>query len=1055
MLDHRAALTSSLATTFLLSFATPLPAEGDAEGAVVRCETSDVELARRSIARAWATGLAVTSTISDDLIATGALPTIEPFASGDLQADNPMLRAYDGLLRGALLEADTVRMGFVTCIEAGTVGLEAMAAEASMLAGIAWLVLAETFDDFRIDPLAVPFGPDSMFVAYDATIQRLSEAIALATTAGETDLVRAATAVRARAHFGRALWTSRRAGYPDGPLVASANAVADAQSALGLSSMPTGPTLTTRFDLWPDLIPSDAYATLTSAGTLAAALTDPVDATVVASLQDRLDELFIDITAEKDLPIVTRAELRLIVAEHALANGNASGFLAEINGLRTGQGLTPYSGGTSAEHEAILRHHRRAELFLLGRRLADQYRFSVATPEWTTTPTTLLPLPAGLTPASTDHLTVSGVPGPLPVVALVDARVGWGCVRSGASFAVGGVAELLLDAPTNVLPPAGCRSEAALFSYRERFVIEPGLTGWTTALGDAQPLTTDAPYAIHLWVRGPATAESTAQTHLAVANGIFALNRLGVRLTMTFEVDPAAPIKVCRCPGETGPVDTDCTWAPGSFPTPAPDGALDVYYVDESSWNGTGSYFGHYCERAPGSHDDLIFISATAASSTLAHEIGHALLRQGDAREHVLTGPEDGFDETNLMASFAGMDTVKSEARDRLTLGQVYRANVDDRSWLNHARRYDSGTASMLTDPVRDDPTRTWRCQCDWHSAVPCPPLSLDLAGPPDHTRSGTNFVPVCNDSIGHEVPWAWSGGDPQDWAVAMVDGRLSDGTCVDDLVVASRRRPVTGSFIFPVGNLDATAPCPGPELFVFSRYHGMLHWAAASPTPLPWSSATGDFLDLTVAAPGSIVAPHAVDVVYRLIGSASFADLEAGADYLELAFDRARVGVDFTPAPGSAPAPLLGPPSPMPCAPSPGPDYTAGVLNVYYTDTLPSGITAEPFGALCGTDGNILYLLSPGAPENELAHQVGHAFGLEDLTTGDLDPARLVNNLMRDPADGSPGARAELTVGQVFRTYWRSTSHLHALVAPGPPRCDAPFDPTTCPYLGADVPGR
>jgi hypothetical protein len=88
--------------------------------------------------------------------------------------------------------------------------------------------------------------------------------------------------------------------------------------------------------------------------------------------------------------------MRLILAEDELAKGNTTAFRTLINAVRALNGLSPYTGQIPAVE--ILKHERRAALFVTGVRLLDMYRFGVRDPLWHATsdartkPGTLLPI---------------------------------------------------------------------------------------------------------------------------------------------------------------------------------------------------------------------------------------------------------------------------------------------------------------------------------------------------------------------------------------------------------------------------------------------------------------------------------------------------------------------------------------------------------------------------------------------------------------------------------------------------------------------------------------
>ena len=71
----------------------------------------------------------------------------------------------------------------------------------------------------------------------------------------------------------------------------------------------------------------------------------------------------------------------LILAEAALSQGDDAGFMTQINALRAlDSKLSAYSGQVDAM--TLLKHSRRVNLFLQGRRIADHYRFEESATDW-------------------------------------------------------------------------------------------------------------------------------------------------------------------------------------------------------------------------------------------------------------------------------------------------------------------------------------------------------------------------------------------------------------------------------------------------------------------------------------------------------------------------------------------------------------------------------------------------------------------------------------------------------------------------------------------------
>jgi len=81
-------------------------------------------------------------------------------------------------------------------------------------------------------------------------------------------------------------------------------------------------------------------------------------------------------------------EMHLILAENELAtNGDTPTFRAQINAVRSLDGLPDYTGQVTAM--AILEHERQVNLLFQGRRLADHYRFGSKDPLWLSNSTTV------------------------------------------------------------------------------------------------------------------------------------------------------------------------------------------------------------------------------------------------------------------------------------------------------------------------------------------------------------------------------------------------------------------------------------------------------------------------------------------------------------------------------------------------------------------------------------------------------------------------------------------------------------------------------------------
>jgi len=124
-------------------------------------------------------------------------------------------------------------------------------------------------------------------------------------------------------------------------------------------------------------------------------------------------------------------------------------------------------------------------------------------------------------------------------------------------------------------------------------------------------------------------------------------------------------------------------------------------------WLASTFYTGRNCKG----DRSVIFIGPAANLATLAHEFGHAFSLWGGEEEGGHSDPADGFDNNNLMAG-GGPPT-----RSHVSLGQAFRFNVDERSWLNH-------------NGVRDGTTRLCLAKQPAGPDRRCPPVGLDWTRP-------------------------------------------------------------------------------------------------------------------------------------------------------------------------------------------------------------------------------------------------------------------------------------------------------------------------------------
>jgi hypothetical protein len=280
-------------------------------------------------------------------------------------------------------------------------------------------LIANFMDDFAFSNRAEPgpaVGPANMDSLYDVAVQLSTAALEL--PIGDA-LRRDLLAVRAKAHFERAIW-DRLGTLPidvnGGGLVASAEAVQDAQDALAVDAsdwryvfefnegqngsitacdahggcFPTLGRMGDRYaDFGEDLVPDGA------------ALIDPIDGVPDPWLDRFIREDLANAGGYRymDLTAFSARELFLIVAEDALARGDTTAFADAINNVRGLESLTSWSPASGVPARDMLIHTRMATLFLQGHRVHDLYRFELQADNWIPTstavqlPGTLFPIP--------------------------------------------------------------------------------------------------------------------------------------------------------------------------------------------------------------------------------------------------------------------------------------------------------------------------------------------------------------------------------------------------------------------------------------------------------------------------------------------------------------------------------------------------------------------------------------------------------------------------------------------------------------------------------------
>lgn len=303
----------------------------------------------------------------------------------------------------------------------GTLTDPTLLAQAYLHGALIYTSIAEQFDDFVLpeDPQEAvpPVGEENMDQLFDTAIGYATSGLDIA--AAGSDLEAQLLAIRARAKHSKAIWQqlnptlSEGAVDPANPLLVDAGRD-DAQAVLDM----VGDDWTFELGMRTELVVGDLSFALqvNQRGEIIFG-----DQYVYRNAEDpsQVDSIKIrDPIEDVEDPVITRKvnefqgaaelapmtmasarEMHLIVAESELVrNGDNATFKSHINAVRELDGLELYTDSSPVTAEEILEYERRVNLYLMFRRLNDQYRFGVVDPQWQPTsaafrsPGTLLPI---------------------------------------------------------------------------------------------------------------------------------------------------------------------------------------------------------------------------------------------------------------------------------------------------------------------------------------------------------------------------------------------------------------------------------------------------------------------------------------------------------------------------------------------------------------------------------------------------------------------------------------------------------------------------------------
>ena len=304
--------------------------------------------------------------------------------------------------------------------QAGALGDPTLLSRAYLYGAVVHMSIADAFEDYAPSDLTEagpPLGPENMSSLYDVAVRYATDGLTLSPP---TRLRRDLLAIRARAHHGRQVWSRVRpppADVSGGGLLASSEAAADALAALAED----GSDWRMEFDYPAFVTPSLAIGLMNCIVNAApgaryavpgggqpggqvradsVVLLDPVDGTADASVARYIDEaLYVEGECQTGRLTVTSArEMRLIVAEDALAGGDTATFETQINVTRAAEGVSDWTAASGVSGRDMLIYERQARLYVTGRRLLDMYRFGLASDGWdpasvvATTPGSLYPI---------------------------------------------------------------------------------------------------------------------------------------------------------------------------------------------------------------------------------------------------------------------------------------------------------------------------------------------------------------------------------------------------------------------------------------------------------------------------------------------------------------------------------------------------------------------------------------------------------------------------------------------------------------------------------------
>lgn len=354
--------------------------------------------AEASVTEALGEALGPYSTATDELTWVGTLDAWQQLDQGEVSdPQNQFVDEAFNQLAEARWTTDQAIRRLQKFKEGGKLQNTTALIRAYFYGAVAYTSIGELFDNFVISEkgdAAPPVGESSMQQLFDEALDYIENARNLTSKAGAAKWETRLLALKARVLFSRGLWHKLNPAVDTNkPLVSSEKAADAARSALdrigaendwnyqlAVTTRTEDNDMAYSVNQRLELRFGDQYIEPTADHKVdSVTLQDPIDKITYPYLHTVINE-FTAAEQYADIPLLSTRELHLIIAEHALANENDQLFEEHINTVRQFSQLSDYEDQLPAVE--ILKHERRVNLFLQGRRLADLYRFQETAPTW-------------------------------------------------------------------------------------------------------------------------------------------------------------------------------------------------------------------------------------------------------------------------------------------------------------------------------------------------------------------------------------------------------------------------------------------------------------------------------------------------------------------------------------------------------------------------------------------------------------------------------------------------------------------------------------------------